>query len=327
MNTATYVINRTGPSKIPNKTPFELWHEKGANVSNLKVFGTECFVHIPVEKRKKFDKKAMKGFLVGYIENCKGYRVFVPELRDVVLSRDVSFKPERVTGVEAVLETCTEHPKHSDLPSKVDEISLESAIDDVETAERTEALQFSDENNQQKRQLRDRKIVKQTEFYGTPVTYLAETLPSSFNEAINSENKTLWRDAMQDEINSLYENETWKLVEKPDKQKVISSNWIYRIKLNPDGTKRYKARLVVKGCSQTEGIDYNETFSPVVRFDTVRTLLSVAARDGLLIRQFDIKTAFLYGALKENVFMKQPEGFNDGTSRVCKLQKSFYGLK
>jgi hypothetical protein len=90
---------------------------------------------------------------------------------------------------------------------------------------------------------------------------------------------------------------------------------------------KFKARLVAKGYSQKADIDYTETFSPVIRFDTIRVMLSVAAKEKLHLAQFDIKTAFLYGELEETIYMRQPEGFEDGTARVCKLNKSLYGLK
>ena len=96
MNTAVHVINRTGPTKQAGKTTYELWYGKSTSIENFKVFSTECFVHIPEKKRKKLNKKALKGLLVGYIENCKGYRVYVPSLRDVILSRDVLFKQKKI---------------------------------------------------------------------------------------------------------------------------------------------------------------------------------------------------------------------------------------
>ena len=131
---------------------------------------------------------------------------------------------------------------------------------------------------------------------------------------------------MQDEINSLNENRTWMLVEKPEDKKVMNSRWIFTRKNNLDGSECYRARLVIKCYSQEEEIDYKETFSPVVLFNTVRFMLSIAVHENLHLRQFDIKTAFFDGNLKEDIYMKQPEEFDDGTSRVCKLLKGLYGL-
>lgn len=133
---------------------------------------------------------------------------------------------------------------------------------------------------------------------------------------------------MLDEYSSLLQNKTWTLVDKPANQKVIDNKWVYKIKKNPnDDDKRYKARLVVRGFTQQYGIDYQETFSPVVRFTSLPAILAVAAERGLLMKQFDVKTAFLNGDLDEMVYMKQPIGFDDKSGRVCKLQKSLYGLK
>lgn len=324
MNTAVHVINRTGPTRNGNKTPFELWFNKVPNIDNLKVFGTECFYHVPKEKRRKLDKKSEKGYLVGYLENCKGYRVYVPNKKDVILSRDVLFKPEKVAA-EMTDITCFKTDNKSEIipVENVVDTSKNDAIQNINEV----PLQSSIDNNTEKRQLRDRSKIRQTDFYGCPITCLSQKLPSTYKEAMKSKDKDNWKVAMQDEMDSLNENGTWLLVQKPENQKVIDSRWVFTKKLSHDSSERYKARLVIKGYSQKQGIDYTETFSPVVRFDTVRFLLSVAAKENLFLGQFDVKTAFLYGNLQENIYMKQPEGFEDGSSRVCKLIKSLYGLK
>lgn len=133
---------------------------------------------------------------------------------------------------------------------------------------------------------------------------------------------------MDEEIDSLMENETWKLIELPPEKREIDSRWVLRIKTKSDGTaERYKKRLVAKGYAQVSEIDFEETFSPVARFDTVRAILSIAANGRMHLAQFDVRTAFLYGKLQEEVYMKQPEGYDDKTGRVCKLERSLYGLK
>ena len=155
-----------------------------------------------------------------------------------------------------------------------------------------------------------------------------EVEPHSFSEAIRGDSREHWIRAMQNEITSLKENQTWNLERLPRGRKAIPCKWIFKIKRNPDGSiSKYKARLVAKGFNQKEGIDFSETFSPVSRLSTVRSVLSVAARDKLYLLQFDVSTAFLYGDLEEDIYMIQPEGCDDGSGRVCHLKRSLNGLK
>ncbi|GAA0159061.1 transmembrane signal receptor [Lithospermum erythrorhizon] len=131
-------------------------------------------------------------------------------------------------------------------------------------------------------------------------------------------------------MNSLNKNHTFTLVKKQDNFKVLKNRWIYKLKIDPStNVPRYKARLVVKGFAQRQGIDFEEIFSPVVKMTSIRLVLGLAAAYDLEIEQMDVKTAFLHGDLQEDIYMQQPEGFEvEGKETlVCKLQKSLYGLK
>lgn len=154
--------------------------------------------------------------------------------------------------------------------------------------------------------------------------------PQTYQEALKMDEAQHWQEAMAQEYRSLISNSTWTLSELPPGRKAIRNKWVYRIKMAADGTvSRFKARLVAKGFSQREGVDYSETFSPVVKFDSIRTILSVAAADDMQLVQFDVETAFLYGEISEEIYMAQPKGFIDTTAPhlVCKLHKALYGLK
>lgn len=176
--------------------------------------------------------------------------------------------------------------------------------------------------------LRDRSQLQKPSRFDGFVMLAEDDEPTTFHEAIESSNVNDWKLAMQEELSSLAENKTWVLVNLPEGRKAIDNRWVYKIKRNAEGKiERFKARLVAKGFSQRSGIDYHETFSPVVRWDTIRTVISVAASERLKLAQFDVKSAFLYGELNEEIYMKQPQGYEDGTGRVCKLVKSIYGLK
>lgn len=152
--------------------------------------------------------------------------------------------------------------------------------------------------------------------------------PKTYKQAIECEENKKWSAAMRDEYESLVKNDTWKLVERPKNRNIVDNRWIFKVKQNSDGSiDRYKARLVARGFTQEYGFDYMETFSPVVRFTSIRIILSIAAQRKMKLRQFDVKTAFLNGDLKEEIYMEQPVGFSDGSDKVCKLQRSLYGLK
>lgn len=175
---------------------------------------------------------------------------------------------------------------------------------------------------------RDRKPREYPDY----VTYQASTQmeePQSVEEALSRDDKGLWSKAIKEELQALKKNNTWTLVKPPKLCNLVDSKWVFRIKEEAGGKKRYKARLVARGFSQRRGIDYLETFSPVVRHSSLRTLIALAARLGLKIDQMDVKTAFLNGNLQEKVYMKQPDGFVERGKEdyVCLLQKSLYGLK
>jgi histone deacetylase 1/2 len=139
-----------------------------------------------------------------------------------------------------------------------------------------------------------------------------------------------WRAAMQEEYNALMENKTWTLVPSSSNKNLIDCKWVYRIKHRADGTiDRYKARLVAKGFKQRYGIDYEDTFSPIVKIATIRIVLAIAVSRDWSLRQLDVKNAFLHGVLEEEVYMKQPPGFENPNTphHICRLDKALYGLK
>jgi len=135
---------------------------------------------------------------------------------------------------------------------------------------------------------------------------------------------------MDTEFQALIKNQTWHLVSPTSDQNIIDRKWVYKVKRKADGSiDRYKARLVAKGFKQRYGLDYEDTFSPVVKAATIRLVLSLAVSNQWTIRQLDVQNAFLHGVLEEDVYMKQPPGYKDSQfpGYICKLDKSLYGLK
>ena len=136
---------------------------------------------------------------------------------------------------------------------------------------------------------------------------------------------------MQEEIESLYKNETWVLVKPPTRQRIVGCKWIFKIKKGSHGVEkaRYKARLVAKGYSHVLGVDFNDVFSSVVKHSSIRVLLALIVMHNLELKQLDVKTAFLHGELEEDIYMQPPKGFvvEGKEDHVCLLKKSLYGLK
>jgi hypothetical protein len=155
---------------------------------------------------------------------------------------------------------------------------------------------------------------------------VTDTEPRSYKEASQVQ---CWVQAMQSEINALNHNKTWILVDKAPHMKPIGNKWVYKIKHKADGSvERYKARLVAKGYNQVEGLDFFDTFSPVAKITTVRTLIALASINSWHLHQMDVNNAFLHGDLQEEVYMDVPQGVTcSKPNQVCKLIKSLYGLR
>ena len=155
-------------------------------------------------------------------------------------------------------------------------------------------------------------------------------VPKTYQEAIKNPFASQWKVAMDEEFHSLITNKTWRLTTLPPGRKVIKCKWVYALKTKHDGSlDRFKARLVAKGYSQVPGVDFHETFSPTVKYDSLRIILALVASNDLHMRQFDIKTAFLYGSIQEDIYMEQVEGYVDPAwiDAVCKLLQALYGLR
>lgn len=155
-------------------------------------------------------------------------------------------------------------------------------------------------------------------------------IPRDIKEALSSPYSKEWLKAMKSELKSIHKNKTWDLVELPEKRRTIGSRWVFAIKFHNDGRiDKFKARLVARGFSQRYGIDYNQTYSPTVRPESLRLLFAIAVEMNYHIHQIDVSTAYLNGELEEEIYMEQPEGFIDEKHPefVCKLHRSLYGLK
>jgi len=156
-------------------------------------------------------------------------------------------------------------------------------------------------------------------------------VPQTYHEAVSSNDAVKWQVAMEEEIKSLTENDTFTVTELPEGRTAVGGRWVYSVKLGPDATETFKARYVAKGYSQVQGIDYHDTFAPTARITSIRVLLQIAVQYDLIVHQMDVKTAYLNAPIDCELYVDQSEGFEVKSishgKLVCKLNKSLYGLK
>jgi len=152
--------------------------------------------------------------------------------------------------------------------------------------------------------------------------------PKTLWKAKNSPEWPQWEKAIETELQQLEDMGVWKLEDETEDIILIGNKWVLTWKYDrEENLIKYKARLVVKGCAQWPGFDFNETYAPVVRIETIRAILILVPSKGLKVQQMDVKDAFLNGNMSERVYMRQSDGFNDGTGRICRLIKTIYGLR
>ncbi len=324
LSTAVYLRNKSPTKSVEGMTSFEAWTGKKPKVDYLHVFGCIAYAHIPKDERKKLDFKAKKCIFLGYGSETKGYRLYDLKKAKVFYSRDVIFNES---------ERAVEEPERDKEGAAKHYVKFDCQEPDKEDSTNSTACQNSTRNNSTEQELqKPERTRKPPDRYGEWVTLTSTSImePKMAKDALSSPDKAEWKEAMEKEMESLYANNVWKLVELPKDRKTVGSKWVFKVKADADGIfERYKACLVAQGFSQKFGLDYDETFSPVVRFESVRTIIALAAQHGLQLHQMDVKTAFLNGELKEEVYMEQPGGFVvEGKEHpVCKLNRSIYGLK
>ena len=328
MLTTCYVLNRV-PNKRNKITPYELWSKRKPNLHYFRVWGCRAIVKLTEPKRKTLGERGIDCVFIGYAENSKAYRFYVLEHNDfvsihsVIESRDAIFDETRFSSIprpkDMVPSTST---------SIVDDITNDhdTTIPEVRKSKRIRKAKSFGPDFQLYLVEGSRESLETQASY----CYHMEEDPKSFDEAMKSHDAAFWKEAVNDEMDSILGNNTWVLSDLPPGCKPLGCKWIFVTKRRVDGTiLKHKARLVAQGFRQKYGIDYFDTYAPVARIATIRLLIALSAIHGLEIHQMDVKTAFLNGELEEEVYMNQPEGFKvkGQEMKVCKLVRSLYGLK
>ncbi|CAL5325451.1 unnamed protein product [Camellia sinensis] len=306
MYTSVYLMNRCPTKALKDKTPFEAWSGRKPSVNHLKVFGSICYAHVPKEVRHKLDENSKKCIFVGYSSKSKGYRLFSLDQKKVIICRDVLFDEKASFDWK--------EKKVQDQSIAFNEELESLQVEDVATLDSPQRL----------------SPIASSQSSPSSSSSSPSSTPRNIRSLSDAIKNEAWKKAIEDEIHVIEKNKTWELVEKPKEKEIIGVKLIFKTKFNPDGSiQKNKARLVAKGYSQQPGIDFQETFAPVARLDTIRAIIALVAQKGWFLHQLDVKSAFLNGKLEEEVYVDQPQGFvvKGKEDKVYKLKKALYGLK
>jgi len=329
VSTACYVLNRMLIRPILKITPYELFKGRKLNVAHLKIFGCTCFVlNNGKENLGKIDSKADEAIFLGYSLTSKAYRVFNQRTLNVEESMHVVF--DEVVDLE-------ENPLESNKQITGDEEYIQEALDEMYLNENPPPQSEDHEKCWKSPRglsldniigdISKGVITRNMNNFCMNVAFVSHIEPKNIQEALQDDQ---WCIAMQEEINQFERNKVWELIPRDESLQVIGTRWVFRNKMNEDGNiTKNKARLVAKGYRQEEGIDYDETYARVARLEAIHLLLAYASIMKFKLYQMDVKSAFLNGFIKEDVYVEQPPSFEDYKfpNHIYKLKKAVYGLK
>ncbi|GJX99228.1 retrotransposon protein, putative, ty1-copia subclass [Tanacetum coccineum] len=278
LETATHILNMV-PTKMVEKTPYEVWHGQAPKLSYLKVWGCEVLVkRDTLTKPNKLEPRPIKYIFLGYPKETMGYSFYYPPENKVLVDRNTEFLENSLITQEAKDNLEIDEPQ-SDIILIRRSTRTRHALDRMCLCIDAEEHELGD--------------------LGEPANYKAVLLDPESDK---------WLNAMNVEMQSMKDNEVWDLVDLLSNGKTVGSKWLFKKKTDMDGAiHTYKARLVAKGYTQTPRIDYEEKISPVADIRAIRILIAIVAFYDYEIWQMDVKTAFLNGYLSKEVYMEQPE--------------------
>lgn len=334
VNHSVYTLNRT-LTKQRQVTPYEMWHGTKPDISHLRIFGSVAYALIADAERRKLEPKAIKGLYVGESEQQKASRIFIKETGKTIICRHVKIYETEI--VDTTTSNKRDEEPGADM-SKSENASTTSPPENFTQLTKDTTVSIPQPIRQSTRQRVPKKLWPMEAYAALmssdetmtkhPMFIFYE--PKSFKEAMTSTERDLWKKAADEEIRSHQENNTWTVMPLPPNRVSIPSGWNFKIKTDKDGQpKRRKARFFAKGYRQIKGIDFQESFAPVVRYDSLRVLMAIAAMQDLELVQLDVATAFLNGDIDEEIYITQPEGYiiPGRETEVCKLNKSLYGIR
>jgi len=382
VSTAVYLHNRSPTRSLEGITPYEAWNGVKPDLSHLRVFGCDAYLHVPDQARTKLEPKSKRCIHLGYAEGTtKLWRLWDIAGQRVVRGANVRFNENSWGGRKMV-----DPPGEKPAPEIIDPFQMspnfegsepmvtedepegrfatgtpmglvkivnarldpglgasenEDSVGDTGEGHNPRVSEASEESEDEVQSpglgpRRSTRLRTETKRFPGMRAFAArigkDGEPVTYREAL-AEHPTRWQKAIADEYLSHKENGTWTPADLPPGKKALSSKWVFKNKTNADGTIRHKARLVVRGFEQREGIDFKETFAPVAKFPTVRIMLALATHFDWETEMMDVKTAFLYPEIEDEVYIAIPEGYHKFHPRetfkqgVFRLLKTLYGLR
>jgi hypothetical protein len=261
-----------------------------------------------------------------YNESLKAYRIYIPGQRQIEVSRDVTFEEDisfkRSRGCNMEIDPI-------DFFDPVDpvDVPIYIAVGQKRTTRAWETLQEEKGYAASHGTFRVSKITQIYSCYAKTMSHIIHFEPSYDEEEIIH---PVWRDVMMEEYQYIMKNDMWDIIMRPEGKSVVTSRWIYNIKHTVDKSiQRHKTRFVSRVFSQVEGIDYEEKFSPIARYTSIRMIISPSTSMGYRVHHMDVKKTFVNGEIEEEIYIKQPYGFiiHEKESHVCRLKMVLYGLK
>ncbi|GKA33035.1 retrovirus-related pol polyprotein from transposon TNT 1-94, partial [Tanacetum coccineum] len=310
VDTSTYILNRILIRTILGKTPYEILRGRKPTLDYFRVFGSKCFILNTKDYLTKFDPKSYEGVFLGYSQNSKAYIILNKHTRKIEESLNVTFDETPPPSKTSPL--VDDDLDEEEAIREIEKKNLENVVED-ETLEIDEIVNIKESRNHPLENvignLNQRTLRSQAQNQSNFYCFISTIEPKNVNEALGDES---WIVAMQEELNQFIANDVWELVPQPKNMTIIGTKWVFRNKLDENGVvSRNKARLVAQGYNQQEGIDYDETYAPVARLESIRILLAYACALDFKLFQMDVKSAFLNGFINEEVYVAQPPGFID----------------
>ncbi|KAG6617006.1 Retrovirus-related Pol polyprotein from transposon TNT 1-94 [Phytophthora cinnamomi] len=341
MMTAADIRNVLPNTSNPHSSPFQLVYKREPRLEHMRVFGTECYAHVTKQKRKKLDDSGIKCVFLGYAKQHKAYRLVDPTNGSIVISRSVTFAEAplataRKEGSQEVIDIIgnDEEEERTEEPSVEEGFrtpQLTHAGNLIITAGRLTLCRRDEYPGTRRGEFNLDDFEGEFDSLYCLLTEDDDGERAvSYDEVMRSKYKDEWLRAMESEMKSLEDHRTWTLVDMPSDKKAIGCKWVFRIKRDPSGKIiKFKARLVAKGFTQRPGVDYTETFAPVARKESINMVVAIAAEEDMEAENVDVDTAFLYGDVDEELYMDQPDGFEDQSNptKKCLLMQALYGTK